>query len=207
MRLRMLLAGAVAAGTLLTAACAGGTGTIPNASSPFSAKLAAPDKKPTANAIKNGCFDSGTAPWKLIKAVGADKTNPPSGAVKIAKGGYGACKHAAFAGTTKDPAPNGFFGVSQTVKMTKAGKLTWWYWGSSTEDPKYGDQEVDVVVAGKTVDKCYGKDTTNTKSAWKLGSCTLSKYAGQTVTLQFGVFDNGYNMTYDNWNVSDIVLQ
>jgi hypothetical protein len=201
----MLLAGAVAAGTL--AACAGGSGSIPNASSPFSADLAAPDTKPTANAIKNGCFDAGKAPWKLIKAVGADKSNPPSGAVKIAKGGYGTCKHTAFAGTTKDPAPNGFFGVSQTVKMTKAGKLSWWYWGSSTEDVKYGDQEVDVVVGGKIVDKCYAGDATNAKSAWKLATCTLSKYAGQTVTLQFGVFDNGYDKTYDNWNVSDIVLQ
>jgi len=35
----------------------------------------------------------------------------------------------------------------------------------------------------------------------------LSKYAGQTVTLQFGVYDNGYSKTYDNWNVSDIILQ
>ena len=63
------------------------------------------------------------------------------------------------------------------------------------------------MVGGKIVDKCYAADTTNTKSAWKLGSCSLSKYAGQTVTLQFGVFDNGYDKTYDNWDVSAIVLQ
>ena len=204
MRFRSILAGVVAAGTL--AACAGGTGTLPNQSSPFAAHAAAPDKAAT-NVIKNGCFDTGTAPWKLVKGTGSDSSNPPSGTVSIVKGGYGACKHAAFAGTTKKPAPNGFWGVSQTVKMTKAGKLSWWYWGSSTEDIKYGDQEVDVVVGGKIVDTCYSADTTNTKSAWKLGTCSLKKYAGKTVTLQFGVYDNCYDGTYDNWYVSDVSLQ
>jgi hypothetical protein len=204
MRLRSLLAGIVAAGTL--AACAGGTSAVPNQSSPFAVKAAAPDKA-AANAIKNGCFDTGTTPWKIVKGAGSDSSNPPSGSASIVKGGYGTCKHSAFAGTTKAPAPNGFWGVSQTVKMTKAGKLSWWYWGSSTEDIKYGDQEVDVVVGGKIVDACFSADTTNSKKAWKLGTCTLSKYAGKTVTLQFGVYDNGYSKTYVSWYVSDITLQ
>ncbi len=150
MRLRMILAGAVAAGTL--AACAGGTGTIPNASSPFAPNLAAPAA--ATNAIKNGCFDTGAKSWKLEKGVGVDTKNPKSGAVSIMSGGTGSCKHAAFAGTTKKPAPNGFWGVAQTVKMTAAGKLTFDYWGASTENKLYGSQQVNVVVGGKIVDTC-----------------------------------------------------
>jgi hypothetical protein len=203
MRFRLMLGAVAVTASLLTAACAGNNGTLPAAQSP---QAFAPSAA-SANAITNGCFDSGTKPWTFVKGVGIDKSNPASGTVSIVSGGYKSCKHAAFEGTTKDPAPNGFYGVSQTVTVTKAGKLSWWYWGDSTESISYGYQEVTVVVGGKVVDQCYHADVTNTSKAWKEGTCSLSKYAGQKVELQFGVFDNGYDKTHLDWYVSDISLQ
>lgn len=197
------IAGAVfSAASLFMAGCGGSSATPPLAQTP--AALLAPSS--ASNAIKNGCF-AGITSWKEVKGVGADKSNPPSGKVSIVKGGYQSCKGAAFAGTTKAPAPNGFWGVAQTVKVTKAGKLSWWFWGASTDQLKYGDQEVDVVIGGKTVDRCYKNLTTTAKKGWKLGTCKLSKYAGKTVTLEFGVYDNGYKSTDDYWYVSDVILQ
>lgn len=197
------IAGAVfSAASLFMAGCGGSSATPPLAQTP--AALLVPSS--ASNAIKNGCF-AGITSWKEVKGVGADKSNPPSGKVSIVKGGYQSCKGAAFAGTTKAPAPNGFWGVAQTVKVTKAGKLSWWFWGASTDQLKYGDQEVDVVIGGKTVDRCYKNLTTTAKKGWKLGTCKLSKYAGKTVTLEFGVYDNGYKSTDDYWYVSDVILQ
>lgn len=193
---------ALSAASLFMQGCGGSSATPPLAQTP--AALQAPSS--ATNAIKNGCF-TGLTSWKEVKGVGFDKSNPASGTVSVKKGGYSSCKGSAFAGTTKAPAPNGFYGVSQTVKMTSAGKLSWWYWGGSNDQVKYGDQEVDVVIGGKTVDRCYQNLTTNSKASWKLGTCKLSKYAGKTVTLEFGVYDNGYKSTYDYWYVSDIVLQ
>jgi hypothetical protein len=193
---------ALSAASLVMAGCGGSSATLPVASSPSS--LVAPSA--ATNVIKNGCF-SGLTSWKEAKGVGLDKSNPPSGKVAAVKGGYKTCKGSAFAGTTKAPAPNGFWGVSQTVKMTKAGKLSWWYWGGSNDQLQYGDQEVDVVMGGKTVDRCYKALVTNSSKQWKLGTCSLAKYAGKTVTLEFGVYDNGYKSTYDYWYVSDIVLE
>lgn len=198
MRLRNVLGAALAAGTLFTSACSGSSGTIPNAQSPLSTMLAVPAKAP-ANAIQNGCFTNGAlAPWTEVKGT-------KQGSVSIQKGGYGTCKYAAFAGSKKAPAPDGFYGVSQTVKVTTAGKLSFWYEGASNDEIKYGDQEVDVVINKKIVDTCY-KALTTTKT-WKLGTCNISKYKGQTVQLQFGAYDNGYSKTYDYWVVSDISLQ
>ena len=192
---------ALSAASLVIAGCAGSSPTMPL---PPAANFVAPSA--ATNAIKNGCF-SGLTGWKEVKGAGMDKSNPPSGSVSAVKGGYQSCKGSAFAGTTKAPAPNGFWGVAQTVKVTKAGKLSWWYWGGSTDQIKYGVQEVDVVMGGKTVDRCYKALVTNPKTDWKLGTCNLKKYANKTVTLEFGVYDNGYKSTDDYWYVSDITLQ
>ncbi|HEY1976289.1 MAG TPA: hypothetical protein VGG89_07090 [Candidatus Baltobacteraceae bacterium] len=196
------IAGVAISASLFMTGCGGQSAIVPPPQSPYA--VTAPSA--TANAIKNACF-AGLTGWKAVKGVGADKSNPASGSVSAVKGGYKTCKGAAFAGTTKNPAPNGFWGVSQTVKMTKAGKLSWWYWGGSTDQLKYGDQEVDVVMNGKTVDRCYKELVTNPKTDWKLGTCSLKKYAGKTVTLEFGVYDNGYSGVYDYWYVSDVTLE
>lgn len=197
MRHRLVLGAALVAGTLLTSACAGSSNSIPGTAGAFAPQsiLAHASTDP----IQNGCFSSGKlAPWKAVMG----KKN---GSVKVTSGGYGSCKFGAFAGTSKAPAPDGFYGVSQTVKVTKAGKLSWWWKGASNDEIKYGDQEVDVVIGGKIVDTCYKELKTSTK--WLLGTCNLAKYAGKTVSIQFGVYDNGYSKTYDNWTVSDVQLQ
>jgi hypothetical protein len=196
----LVVLGAAMTASMLLAGCGGSSSSLPGT-------INVPPNMPAAatNAIKNGCF-SGTTPWKYVKGVGRDTGNPASGVVKIVKGGYGSCKGSAFMGTTKNPAPNGFWGVSQTLKVTPAGKLSWWFWGASTDSLKYGDQEVDVVMNGKIVYTCYKQLITNPKTAWKLGTCSLKKYAGKTVSIQFGVYDNGYSKTYDYWYVSDVSL-
>lgn len=199
MRLYFTLAAAITAASLLTAC--GAQGTLPGTQSPFAASLFSADKA-TTNAIKNGCF-TGLTSWKEIKGEGADKSNPASGSVKIMSGGYSNCKHAAFAGTTKPPAPNGFWGVSQTVKVPKNGKLTWWFWGASDDMIQYGQQEVNIVD-GKKSTSCYKKLVTNSSKDWKEGTCSLKSYAGKNVTIELGVFDNGYSKTYDDWYISDV---
>ncbi|MBV8584076.1 MAG: hypothetical protein JO241_08780, partial [Candidatus Eremiobacteraeota bacterium] len=103
---------ALSAASLVIAGCAGSSPTMPL---PPAANFVAPSA--ATNAIKNGCF-SGLTGWKEVKGAGMDKSNPPSGSVSAVKGGYQSCKGSAFAGTTKAPAPNGFWGVAQTVKVT-----------------------------------------------------------------------------------------
>jgi hypothetical protein len=208
MRPRLVLSAAVAAATLMTSACAGTSGTLPSAqpAAGGAANSVAPSAAKATNVIANNCFDKGTSPWTLVKGADPDTKNPLGGKVEIVSGGYGTCKHAAFEGTTAKPAPNGFWGVSQNVTVTKAGNLTWWYWGASTEEVKYGSQQVNVIVGGKTVAQCYSEDTTNPNTDWKEGKCNLSKYAGQKVTLEFGVYDNGYDGTQVDWYVSNISL-
>jgi hypothetical protein len=199
MRLYVMLGAAVTAASLL-AGC-GTPGTLPGTQSPFTTSLR-PAKGTTTNVIKNGCF-SGLASWTEVKGKGADKSNPASGSVSDASGGYGSCKNAAFAGTSKPPAPNGFWGVSQKVKVPPNGKLTFWFKGASDDELQYGQQLVNVISGSKTT-SCYKELKTTTK--WTLGSCNLKSYSGKTVTLEFGVFDNGYDKTYDDWYVSDISL-
>jgi len=200
MRLYVILGAAVTAASLL-AGC-GGPGALPGAQSPSAQSPFAPAKTTTTNVIKNGCF-TGLTGWTEVKGTGSDKSNPSSGSVSDASGGYGTCKHAAFAGTSKPPAPNGFWGVSQSVKVPTNGKLTWWFKGASDDELQYGQQLVNIVSGGKTT-ACY-KELKTTKS-WTAGSCSLKSYGGKTVTIEFGVFDNGYDKTYNDWYVSDISL-
>ncbi|MBV8375087.1 MAG: hypothetical protein JO302_06215 [Candidatus Eremiobacteraeota bacterium] len=199
MRLYVILGAVVTAASLL-AGC-GSPGALPGTQLQSAPSLLAPAGG-SKNVIKNGCF-AGLKSWKEIKGTGADKSNPASGSVSNVSGGFGSCKKAVFAGTKKSPAPNGFWGVSQSVKVPSNGKLTWWYKGGSDDMLQYGQQLVNIVSGGKTT-ACYKKLTT-TKN-WALGSCSLKSFGGKTVTIEFGVFDNGYSKTYDDWYVSDISL-
>jgi hypothetical protein len=203
MRLYVILGAVVTAASLL-AGC-GGPGALPGGQSP-AAPLFAPAKATTTNVIKNGCFTVAkgkVSDWTEVKGTGADKSNPASGSVSDAKGGYGTCKDSIFAGTTKPPAPNGFWGVSQKVKVPSNGKLTWWFKGASDDELQYGQQLVNIVSGTKTT-SCYKELKTTTK--WTAGSCSLKSYSGKTVTIEFGVSDNGYDKTYDDWYVSDVSL-
>jgi hypothetical protein len=206
MRLYVSFLAAVSAVSLL-AGC-GGPGALPSGQSPFAASLL-PSKKTATNVIKNGCF-SGLTGWKEVKGSGKDTSNPASGSVSVVSGGYGTCKSAAFAGTSKPPAPNGYWGVSQKVKVpSSGGTLKWWFKGANdNEEVQYGQQTVTIngsEFVGKTkTPTCYVKLVTTTK--WTLGSCNLKSYKGKTITIFFGVFDNGYDKTAVDWYVSDISL-
>jgi hypothetical protein len=206
MRLYVIVGAAVTA-ALLLAGC-GAPGALPGAQYQAAPSFLAPAGGPT-NLIKNGCF-TGLSGWTEVKGTKMDTSNPKSGSVSVTSGGYGTCKHAIFAGTTKPPAPNGYWGVSQKVKVpSTGGTLTWWYKGANDNEMlQYGQQTVTIngeEYVGKTkTPTCYVKLATTTK--WKAGRCNLKSYKGKTITVFFGVYDNGYDKTAVDWYVSDISL-
>jgi hypothetical protein len=198
MRLRAIPIAALAIGTMILSACGGSSNSIPNAAQAFSSQnLMAPAKAAPVNVIKNPGFETGKmAPWKAIGA------NP--GAPKVVSSKWHTGKWSAFMGTSAPPAVKGLHGISQSVKVPADGKLTFWFSGASNDQIKYGDQEVDVEIGGKIVDTCYKELITNT--AWKEGKCSLTKYANQTITLVFGVYDNGYSKSFVDWFIDDVSL-
>jgi hypothetical protein len=189
---------AIAAGTLLTAACSSSgipsanPGTMSGLSAQFSGVEAA-----GGNVLKNPCFNTGKlAPWKPVGKA------PGEGA--ISKTEVWVCKYSAFMGTTSPPAVNGLHGIEQKVKIPTNATLTWWYYADTNDSPKYADDEVDLMSGTKLVDQCFKKLEKQKK--WTKGTCNLSKYAGMTVDLVLGVNDNGYSKTYVYWYVDDLSL-
>jgi hypothetical protein len=201
MRRHITIGCALAAGALLLTAC--NSGGMPPANggstSSFFAQSGRSGLSPAAaNVLKNPCFSTGKlTPWK------ATGKNP--GDAVISKKEVWDCPYAAFMGTTKPPAVNGLHAIEQSVKIPPKATLTFWYYGSSNDEPKYGDQEVDLQLNGKTVYQCF-KSLVKTKK-WTMGKCSLSKYAGKTYELVLGVNDNGYSKTYVDWYVDDLSLQ
>jgi hypothetical protein len=202
-----VIGGAAVTAALLLAGC-GSPGALPGAQSQAASSLLAPAHAPT-NLIKNGCF-TGTTGWTAVKGSKMDTSNPKSGSESIMSGGYAACKHSLFAGTSKPPAPNGYWGLEQKVKVPKTGgTLKWWYKGANdNEELQYGQQTVTIdgnEFVGKTKKAtCYVGLATTT--SWKAASCNLKSFKGKTITIFFGVYDNGYDKTAVDWYVSDISL-
>lgn len=193
MRGKSIFGCALAAGTLLMAACSNGNA-VPAAPSFQAAQVRFDAGK---NVIKNPCFDTGKlAPWVSVGKA------PGQGAISNKE--TWDCKYAALMGTTKPPAVDGLHGIEQKVTIPSGGKLTWWYYAGSNDEAKYADDEVDLQSGGKTVYQCFKKLEKTTK--WTQGTCDLSKYAGKQYDLVFGVNDNGYAKTYVYWYVDDISL-
>jgi hypothetical protein len=190
---------AIAAATLLVAACSSGgiPPTSPGGSAGYSMHLSGLEAD-SGNVIKNACFDTGKlAPWITVGKA------PGQGVISKTEV-YSSCKYSAFAGTTKPPAVDKIHGIMQKVKIPTNGVLTFWYYGDSDDEIKYADNEVDLMSGTKLIDQCFKKLITTKK--WTKGTCNLSKYAGKTYDLVLGVNDNGYDKTYIYWYVDDVSL-
>jgi len=199
MRRYLSAAGMLAVASLL-AACGGGSpagsGLVPGAPQAL--------RPASTNAIQNGCFSTGKlAPWV---AVGQ---RSGAGTVSSAQHWSPCTKYSGFMGTNAPPAVNGPHGLQQTVTVPKNGTLTLWHEGSSTDEAKYGYYEIDILNGTKKLGTCPGTGAgySDTKLGWKKLTCSLAKYGGQKVTLQFYVNDNGYAKAYVNWYIDDVTLQ
>lgn len=185
---------------LLMSACSGGS--MPGTGNAFVPQESL--RSATTNAVVNGNFATGKlAPWVGVgqRAGVGTVTN---------KYHYTGDKYAGFMGTTTDPAVNKAHGMAQILTIPKTAKtLTWYHAGTSTDEAKYGYDEVHVIVGTKDT-VCYGGSgfsDTGTKIVWKKGSCAISKWAGQKVTIQFDVVDNGYAKAYVNWYIDNVTIQ
>jgi hypothetical protein len=190
---------ALAAGTLLLAACR--SNGIPSTNGGAASSLFAQSGRVVipagTNVLQNPCFSTGKlAPWK------DDGTT--RGKAVISKTEVKDCPYSAFMGTTSKPAVDGLHGIEQKVKIPTKAKLTWWYYADSDDEIKYANQEVDLMSGKTLVYQCFKKLVTSKK--WEKGTCDLSKYAGKTYDLVLGVDDNGYSETYVYWYVDDISL-
>lgn len=188
----MLVAG------LLLSACSGSASSSGTAFVPQSLPDAIPA---TANVIKNGGFETGKLPpWIAVGQRG--------GAGTVTNKEWHTGKYSAFMGTTSPPAVNGAHGIEQTITVPKNGVLTFWHAGTSTDEAKYGYYEVDILKGTKKLGTCpktgVNYSDTGSKIVWKKLTCSLAKYGGQKVTLEFYVTDNGYAKADVNWYVDDV---
>jgi hypothetical protein len=204
MRSSTFMGGLALAGMLL-AACSGGSSIPPagTAFAPQALNAMQPDKhKAPANVIKNGTFETGKlAPWVAIGS--------RAGAATVTSTQHHSGKYSAMMGTTAPPAVNGPHGLEQTVTVPKNGVLSFWHEGNSTDEAKYGYYEVDIYSGKTKLGTCpeTGPNFSDVKLGWKKLTCSLAKYAGKKVTLEFYVDDNGYAKADVNWYIDDVTLE
>jgi hypothetical protein len=105
--------------------------------------------------------------------------------------------YSARLGASSGSEPNGDSSVSQTITVPAGSpKLTFWYWGSSTDTIKYDWQEAQIRnTSGATLASVF-KACSNAQ-AWQQVSFDMTPYAGQTIVLWFNDHQDGYgDLTY-----------
>jgi hypothetical protein len=190
---------AVLVATATVAGCAGGTSTSPlpiasanaNASGSAVAHAQSVATQAATNVVVNGGFETGDLTgWTTV--------GQTTGAPKISTSAHSG-SDAVFMGTTKAPEISGYVGLEQQVTIPAAATLSFYVKGVSNDTASYAYEEVDLRNAsGTIVFTCYQGllDTTT----YQAQSCSLSGYAGQTLTLFVGISGNGYGSTYlDAW--------
>ena len=98
----------------------------------------------------------------------------------------------------------------QTVTIpssTTSAKLDFYYWPTTNDTSSYAWQEADITNSGGQVVQQLFKKTTNDR-AWLHVSFDLSKYAGQTIGIQFLDHENsnGSSSYYSYMYVDDVTL-
>ncbi|MBV8489075.1 MAG: hypothetical protein JO199_01005 [Candidatus Eremiobacteraeota bacterium] len=198
MRRHFLMGSLVAAAALLTA-CNGGSNLGSNgAFVPQSQNRLTPR---STNVIQNAGFETGKiAPWTI--------DGQRTGEAKIVNTQWHSGKYSVYMGTDSVASVNGPHGIEQSVTVPANATLSFWHEGNSTDEVKYGYDEIDVLQGTKVLGVCYGGSgvATDTVMKWKQSSCSMSKYAGKKVTLFFYVNDNGYKGYWVNWYLDDITL-
>ncbi|HET9030250.1 MAG TPA: hypothetical protein VFN49_08735 [Candidatus Aquilonibacter sp.] len=203
--------------SLGVAACGGGGSTSPTvpavhtndgAKKPSSAKhIALPAKHEKAarvhamsgstNIIADAGFESGgfSAGWYQCGNVNAKITT--------AKAHSGT--HSDLNGSTAKPEVNGYAGVCQDITVPSNGTLSFWVYEGTNDTVAYADQEADLLDSyGNVITTLYSHAATT--NGWVQKSFDLSAYAGQSVSLFFGVYGNGWSNGYIYQYVDDVFL-
>lgn len=207
-----------AAGVLLAlslAGCGGGGGTTQSvpavktndgAKKPSDSKhIALPAKHTSSrralttgtNILSDGGFESGgfSSGWYQCGNVNASITT--------AKAHSGT--HSDRNGATSSPEVNGYAGVCQDVTVPASGTLSFWVYEGTNDTVAYADQEADLLDAyGNVITTLYYE--AKSTNGWVQKTFDLSAYAGQSVSLFFGVYGNGWSSGYIYQYVDDVFL-
>jgi subtilisin family serine protease len=134
-----------------------------------------PPPPPGNDAIVNGGFESGTAPWSQTSSGGyglITTTRPHAGSYSAYLGGYN----------------NGTDVVSQTITVPANGTLTYWWYMTTGESGStvYDRLRVRVLSSGGAV-LATPRTWSNASGAglWRQDTISLASYAGQSVRLEF----------------------
>jgi hypothetical protein len=150
------------------------------------------------NVVQNGSFDTGKlAPWKSCGTATAtvSKLHPFSG------------KYDALTGspTTKQEV-KGWSAICQTVKVPDSATLIAELYRTTNEKNETDAyQEVALATAAGKPTVVLTKSNEK-KAGWVKESWDLSKYAGKSETLFFGVYGHGRKSFYDTQFVDDVTL-
>ena len=191
---------AIAIADLITAAGCGGNNagvtpaSFPGGNAPAGASRTVQD---ASGALADGGFESGgTATWTNC---GTSSTQATVQTTTVYAGTY-----AMQAGSTSSE-PNGTSALCQSVTVPSGSpSLTFYTYESTNEtSTKYADQELSIRNSSGTVLDTLYKGLSN--SGWTQRTYSMSAYAGQTVTIYFGVSGtgaSGYNVRLNVDNVA-----
>ncbi len=197
---------------LSVSACGGGAGgstpsvvTNDGAKRPAVRHIALPAKHPSivrsdatsTNAIADAGFESGgfSSGWYQCGNVNARMTT-----ARAHSGSYSDLN-----GTTASPEVNGYSGVCQDVTVPSNGTLSFWVYEGTNDTVAYADQEADLLDSYGNVITTLYYEAANT-NGWVQKSFNLAQYAGQPVSLFFGVYGNGWSNGYIYQYVDDVFL-
>ena len=100
----------------------------------------------------------------------------------------------------------GMDGVCQTVTVPASGALTLWVNESTSEtSTNVADQEGDILDSSGNVTATLFIEDGNT-NGYVQKTIDMSSYAGQSVTLFFGIYGSGSTTDYNNIFIDDVSL-
>ena len=90
--------------------------------------------------------------------------------------------------------------------LATSATLSFYYWPASNDSSSYGWQEADILNSGGQVIQQLFHKTTNTR-AWTQLTFNLSRYAGQTIGIQFLDHETSNSLPYYTYMyVDDVTL-
>lgn len=182
----------------------GGTPTpVPTGTpTPIPTRTPAPTPTPTGppsatNLIQNGGFEA-SGNWTYTGS-----SLPVRTTTRAHSGSY-ALQVGASSGQQGDSTAYQTLTIPSTVT---SATLDFYYWPTTNDSSSYASQEADIANNGGQVVQQLFKKTTNDRT-WLHLSFDLSKYAGQTIDVQFLDHEtsNGSSSYYSYMYVDDVVL-
>ncbi len=140
---------------------------------------------PTSNLIQNGGFET-SGSW-----IYAGQNYPVRTTAKAHSGNY-----SLQVGTTSGQQGDSIASQMVTIpSSTTSASLSFYYWPGTNDSSQYAWQEADIInSSGQVIQQLFRK-TTNDR-AWIQLTFDLSKYAGQTIGIQFLDHENSNGYSY-----------